>query len=188
MKSFVALDITIYHIGALCRSAYRTTIQNVMSTVEIIDNGSGNAGGLVGYFGGHNGDETTPATFIKNCAVYADISSENGTAGGLVGESWENTQTWEIESCIYMGAVSSGIGFAGALIGNENTGRTSYLTNIWYCESNNCAIFGKEGNAGNIEQSGVESKSADDITPEDAATLLGDAWEYVSGDYPTLKM
>ena len=82
----------------------------------------------------------------------------------------------------------SGIGFAGALIGNENTGRTSYLTNIWYCESNNCAIFGKEGNAGNIEQSGVESKSADDITPEDAATLLGDAWEYVSGDYPTLKM
>ena len=176
------------YIGALCRSAYRTTIQNVMSTVEIIDEGSGNAGGLVGYFGGHNGDKYTPDTFIKNCAVYADISSENGTAGGLVGESWENTQTWKIENCIYMGAVSSETGVAGALIGNENTGRISYLTDIWYCESNNCAIFGKEGNAGNIEQSGVESKNDSEIATAEAAKLLGDAWEYVSDSkYPTLK-
>lgn len=184
------------YIGALCRSAYRTTIQNVMSTVTIIDEGSGNAGGLVGIFGGNNGDGTTPATFIKNCAVYANISSENGTAGGLVGESWENTQTWKIENCIYMGAVSRKNGVAGALIGNENTGRTSYLTDIWYCESNECAIFGKEGNAGNIEQSGVESKTNSEIASEDAATLLNttsdgtsnDAWEYVLGsDYPTLK-
>ena len=184
------------YIGALCRSAYRTTIQNVMSTVEIIDNGSGNAGGLVGRFGGHNGDEYTPDTFIKNCAVYANISSENGTAGGLVGESWENKQTWKIENCIYMGTVSSDSGVAGALIGNENTGRTSYLTNIWYCESNNCAIFGKEGNKGNITQSWVESKTADQIATEAAATLLNtnsdgtvnDFWEYIpDSDYPTLK-
>lgn len=185
------------YIGALCRSAYRTTIQNVMSTVTIIDEGSGNAGGLVGIFGGNNGDGTTPATFIKNCAVYANISSENGTAGGLVGESWENTQTWKIENCIYMGAVSRKNGVAGALIGNENTGRTSYLTDIWYCESNGCAIFGKEGNAGNIEQSEVKSKSAEEIATEEAAKLLNtnsdgtsnDAWEYVEGEaaYPTLK-
>lgn len=185
------------YIGALCRSAYRTTIQNVMSTVTIIDEGSGNAGGLVGIFGGNNGDGTTPDTFIKNCAVYANISSENGTAGGLVGESWENTQTWKIENCIYMGAVSSKNGVAGALIGNENTGRTSYLTDIWYCESNGCAIFGKEVNAGNITESGVvKLQTADDIASEAAATLLNttsdgtsnDAWEYVSGsDYPTLK-
>ena len=184
------------YIGALCRSAYRTTIQNVMSTVEIIDEGSGNAGGLVGRFGGHNGDEYTPDTFIKNCAVYANISSENGTAGGLVGESWENKQTWKIENCIYMGTASSETGVAGALIGNENTGRTSYLTNIWYCESNNCAIFGKEGNKGSITQSEVKSKTAADIATEAAATLLNtnsdgtvnDVWEYVSGSaYPTLK-
>ena len=185
------------YIGALCRSAYRTTIQNVMSTVEIIDEGSGNAGGLVGSFGGHNGDEYTPDTFIKNCAVYAKISSENGTAGGLVGESWANTQTWKIENCIYMGTVSSETGVAGALIGNENTGRTSYLTDIWYYESNGCAIFGKEGNAGNIEQSGVVKLQTDsEIASEDAAKLLNktsdgtlnDAWEYVEGKaYPTLK-
>ncbi|MEE0999145.1 MAG: hypothetical protein UIH41_05750 [Treponemataceae bacterium] len=185
------------YIGALCRSAYRTTIQNVMSTVTIIDEGSGNAGGLVGIFGGNNGDGTTPDTFIKNCAVYANISSENGTAGGLVGESWENTQTWKIENCIYMGAVSSKNGVAGALIGNENTGRTSYLTDIWYCEANGCEIFGKEGNAGNITESGVvKLQTADDIASEAAATLLNttsdgtsnDAWEYVSdSDYPTLK-
>lgn len=187
------------YIGALCRSAYRTTIQNVMSTVEIIDEGSGNAGGLVGYFGGHNGDEYTPDTFIKNCAVYADISSENGTAGGLVGESWENTQTWKIENCIYMGTVSSETGVAGALIGNENTGRTSYLTNIWYCESNNCEIFGKEGNAGNIEQSGVvKLQTNSEIASEAAENLLNTnsdgtanvVWEYVEGEaaYPTLKI
>ena len=183
------------YIGALCRSAYMSTIQNVMSTVEINDIGSGNAGGLVGYFGGNNGDGTTPATFIKNCAVYANISSENGTAGGFVGESWENTQTWEIENCIYMGAVSSKNGVAGALIGNENTGRTSYLTNIWYCESNDSGIFGKEDNKGNITQSEVESKTPADIATEAAATLLNTnsdgtsnvVWEYVSGDYPTLK-
>ena len=183
------------YIGALCRSAYRTTIQNVMSTVTIIDEGSGNAGGLVGIFGGNNGDGTTPATFIKNCAVYANISSENGTAGGLVGESWENTQTWKIENCIYMGAVSSKNGVAGALIGNENPGRTSYLTDIWYCESNGCAIFGKEGNAGNIEQSGVESKTDSEIASEAAANLLNTnlddtsnvIWVYVSGNYPTFK-
>lgn len=181
------------YIGALCRSAYKTTIQNVMSTVEIIDEGSGNAGGLVGYFGGNNGDGRTPAAFIKNCAVYADISSKDGTAGGLVGQSWENTQTWKIENCIYMGTVSSETGVAGALIGNENTGRTSYLTNIWYCESNNCAIFGKEGNKGSITQSEVKSKTAEEIATEAAATLLNtntvnDVWEYIpDSDYPTLK-
>ena len=181
------------YIGALCRSAYKTTIQNVMSTVEIIDKGSGNAGGLVGYFGGNNGDGRTPAAFIKNCAVYADISSKDGTAGGLVGQSWENTQTWKIENCIYRGTVSSETGVAGALIGNENTGRTSYLTNIWYCESNNCAIFGKEGNKGSITQSEVKSKTAEEIATEAAATLLntnsdGDVWEYIPGSaYPTLK-
>jgi len=176
------------YIGALCRSAYKTTIQNVMSTVEIIDKGSGSAGGLVGYFGG-NGDKTTfvPASFIKNCAVYANISSTNGTAGGLVGKSWANEQTWKIENCIYRGTVSSGKGFAGALIGNENTGKLSYLTDIWYCESNGRGIFGKADNGGNIEQSGVYSKTTADIATAGAAALLGDAWEYVSGDYPTLK-
>ena len=85
-----------------------------------------------------------------------------------------------------MGTVSSKNGVAGALIGNENTGRTSYLTDIWYCESNNCAIFGKEGNAGNITQSRVESKTPADIATAEAAKLLGDAWEYVEGAYPTL--
>ena len=178
------------YIGALCRSAYRTTIQNVMSTVTVQDNGSGNAGGLVGYFGGNNGVEDnkyTPDAFIKNCAVYADISSENGTAGGLVGESWANTQTWKIENCIYKGTVSSKNGVAGALIGNENTGKLSYLTDIWYCESNGRGIFGKADNGGNIEQSRVYSKTTADIATAGAAALLGDAWEYVSGYYPTLK-
>jgi len=179
-------------VGVLAGSAYQTTIKNVVSTVDVVDTGDGNVGGLIGYFGGNNGDGRTPATFIKNCAVYANISSKNGTAGGLVGESWENTQTWKIENCIYRGTVSSETGVAGALIGNENTGRTSYLTNIWYCESNNCAIFGKEGNKGSITQSEVKSKTPADIATDAAATLLNtntnDVWEYIDGsEYPTLK-
>ncbi len=187
------------YIGALCRSAYRTTIQNVMSTVKIIDEGSGNAGGLVGYFGGNNGDEAfTPDAFIKNCAVYADISSTNGTAGGLVGQSWANTQTWKIENCIYMGTVSSEKGVAGAIIGNENTGKLSYLTNIWYCESNGSEVFGEIGNAGEgIMESEVYCKTAEEIASEEAANLLNTnsddtsnvVWEYVEEEaaYPILK-
>ena len=188
------------YIGALCRSAWRTTIQNVMSTVTVQDNGSGNAGGLVGYFGGNNKADDgkfTPDTFIKNCAVYANISSKNGTAGGLVGESWANEQTWRIENCIYKGTVSSTHGYAGALIGNENTGKTSYLTNIWYCEPNDREIFGKIGNGGEeIKVSEVNRKNEAEIASDGAADLLNTdsdetdnyVWEYDSSlGYPTLK-
>ena len=173
------------YIGALCRSAHRTTIQNVMSTMDVINNGTGAAGGLVGYFGGNNGDGKTPDSFIKNCAVYAKVSCEKGTAGGLVGVSWANTQTWKIENCIYMGDVKAK--YAGAIIGNENTGRQSSLNNIWYCENNNANIFGYEGNPGAISKSNVELKTAAEIASPNAVTLLGDAWMSDS-KYPVLNI
>ncbi|MBQ1999477.1 MAG: hypothetical protein II220_08350, partial [Spirochaetales bacterium] len=172
------------YIGALCRSAYRTTIQNVMSTMTVINNGTGAAGGLVGYFGGNNGDGKTPDSFIKNCAVYAKVSCKNGTAGGLVGVSWANTQTWKIENCIYMGDVDAK--YAGAIIGNENTGRQSFLNNIWYCENDNANIFGYEGNPGAISKFNVELKTVAEIASIEAVTLLGEAWKYDS-NYPVLK-
>ena len=187
------------YIGALCRSAYKTTIQNVMSTVEIIDEGSGNAGGLVGYFGGKsNMDEYQPGSFIQNCAVYANITSKNGTVGGLVGGTWSGTQCWQINNCIYAGTVTGGT--VGAIIGTHNTGRTSTFKDTWYYANGTSEIVGKYNNDGNGENFNgyddtVISKSADDIASEAAANLLNttsdgtsnDAWEYVSGDYPTLK-
>ena len=182
------------YIGALCRSAYRTTIQNVMSTVEIIDEGSGNAGGLVGYFGGYsNIDEYQPGSFIQNCAVYANITSTNGTVGGLVGCTWENAQCWQINNCIYKGNVTGGTDQGvGAIIGTHKTGRDSTFKDTWYC-ANTSEIVGKYDNGTNGENFNgdddtVISKTAEEIASAEAAALLGEDWEYVSGDYPTLKI
>ena len=185
------------YIGALCRSAYRTTIQNVMSTVEIIDKGSGNAGGLVGYFGGNKGDSGDaayiPGSFIQNCAVYANIKSTNGTVGGLVGSTWSGYRCWQINNCIYAGTVTGGTDQGvGAIIGTHQTGRTSTFKDTWYCANGTSKIVGKYDNEENGENFNgyvgtVISKTADQIASAEAAALLGDAWEYVSGDYPTLK-
>lgn len=185
------------YIGALCRSAYRTTIQNVMSTVEIIDKGSGNAGGLVGYFGGNKGDSGDaayiPGSFIQNCAVYANIKSTNGTVGGLVGGTWSGYRCWQINNCIYAGTVTGGTDQGvGAIIGTHQTGRTSTFKDTWYCANGTSEIVGKYNNEGNGENFNgygtVISKTADQIASAEAAALLGDAWEFVEGAaYPTLK-
>ena len=195
------------YIGALCRSAYRTTIQNVMSTVEIIDEGSGNAGGLVGYFGGNNGDSGDaayiPGSFIQNCAVYANITSTNGTVGGLVGGTWSGYRCWQINNCIYAGTVTGGTDQGvGAIIGTHKTGRTSTFKDTWYCADGTSEIVGKYDNQENGKnfngyEGTVISKTAEEIATEEAAELLNtnsdgtsnDAWEYVEGEaaYPTLK-
>jgi len=191
------------YIGALCRSAYRTTIQNVMSTVEIIDEGSGNAGGLVGYFGGNKGDSGDaayiPGSFIQNCAVYANIKSTNGTVGGLVGGTWSGYRCWQINNCIYAGTVTGGTDQGvGAIIGTHQTGRTSTFKDTWYCATGTSEIVGKYNNDKNGENFNdygtVISKTADQIATAEAAVLLNTnsdetavVWEYVEGAYPTLK-
>ena len=190
------------YIGALCRSAYKTTIQNVMSTVEIIDKGSGDAGGLVGYFGGYSDmNEWQPGSFIQNCAVYANVTSTNGTVGGLVGCTWSGYQCWQINNCIYKGNVTGGTDQGvGAIIGTHKTGRTSTFKDTWYCADGTSEIVGKYNNQENGKnfngyEGTVISKTADQIATAEAATLLNTnsddtsnvIWEYVSGDYPTLK-
>ena len=191
------------YIGALCRSAYKTTIQNVMSTVEIIDKGSGNAGGLVGYFGGNKGDSGDaayiPGSFIQNCAVYANIKSTNGTVGGLVGGTWSGYRCWQINNCIYAGTVTGGTDQGvGAIIGTHQTGRTSTFKDTWYCATGTSEIVGKYNNDKNGENFNdygtVISKTADQIATAEAAVLLNTnsdetavVWEYVEGAYPTLK-
>ena len=178
-------------VGVLAGSAYQTTIKNVVSTVDVVDTGNGSVGGLIGYFGGNI--EGQPGSFIQNCAVYANITSTNGTVGGLVGGTWSGTQCWQINNCIYKGNVTGGTDQGvGAIIGTHNTGRTSTFKDTWYCANGTSKIVGKCNNDGNGEKfngyNTVISKTADQIASAEAAALLGDAWEYVEGAaYPTLK-
>ena len=185
-------------VGVLAGSTYKTTIKNVVSTVDVVDTGDGSVGGLIGYFGGRSDmNEYQPGSFIQNCAVYANITSTNGTVGGLVGGTWENAQCWQINNCIYKGNVTGGTDQGvGAIIGTHNTGRRSTFKDTWYC-ANTSEIVGKYNNQGNGENFNgygtVISKTADQIATEAAATLLntnsdGDVWEYIPGsEYPTLK-
>lgn len=189
-------------VGVLAGSTYKTTIKNVVSTVDVVDTGDGYVGGLIGYFGGNsNMDGMQPGSFIQNCAVYANVTSKNGTVGGLVGGTWSGTQCWQINNCIYAGNVTGGTDQGvGAIIGTHNTGRKSTFKDTWYCANGTNEIVGKYNNQGNGENFNgydtVISKTPADIATEAAATLLNtnsdgtvnDVWEYVPGsDYPTLK-
>lgn len=186
-------------VGVLAGSTYKTTIKNVVSTVDVVDTGNGYVGGLIGYFGGKsNINGMQPGSFIQNCAVYANITSTNGTVGGLVGGTWSGTQCWQINNCIYKGNVTGGTDQGvGAIIGTHNTGRKSTFKDTWYCANGTSEIVGKYNNQGNGENfngyNTVISKTAEEIATEAAATLLntnsdGDVWEYIPGsDYPTLK-
>lgn len=188
-------------VGVLAGSTYKTTIKNVVSTVNVVDTGDGYVGGLIGYFGGKsNIDGMQPGSFIQNCAVYANVTSTNGTVGGLVGGTWSGTQCWQINNCIYKGNVTGGTDQGvGAIIGTHNTGRKSTFKDTWYCANGTSEIVGKYNNQGNgVNFNGystVISKTAEEIATEAAATLLNTnsdstsvVWEYIHGSaYPTLK-
>ena len=189
-------------VGVLAGSTYKTTIKNVVSTVDVVDTGDGYVGGLIGYFGGNsNMDGMQPGSFIQNCAVYANVTSKNGTVGGLVGGTWSGTQCWQINNCIYKGNVTGGTAQGvGAIIGTHNTGRKSTFKDTWYCANGTSEIVGKYNNQGNgVNFNGYDtviSKTTADIATAEAATLLNTnsdgtvnaVWEYVPGsDYPTLK-
>ncbi|MBQ4555565.1 MAG: hypothetical protein IJA53_10695 [Spirochaetaceae bacterium] len=187
------------YIGALCRSAYGSIFENVMSEVTITDNGSGFAGGLIGRLGTSVMYDPTKA-MVKNCAVYADVSSTNGIAGGILGAIWENTRCCTIQNSVYMGEIKGTT--VGAIVGkNENNDvAESVLNNIWYCVTNNSSIplIGTKADTTEEVITAVESKSADQIATAEAATLLNTnsggtsnvVWEYVKEEaaYPTLKI
>ena len=190
-------------VGVLAGSTYKTTIKNVVSTVDVVDTGDGSVGGLIGYFGGRSDmNEYQPGSFIQNCAVYANVTSTKGTVGGLVGGTWSGTQCWQINNCIYKGNVTGGTDQGvGAIIGTHNTGRRSTFKDTWYC-ANTSEIVGKYNNQGNGAKfngyNTVISKTPADIASEAAATLLNTnsdgttntngVWEYIHGsEYPTLK-
>ena len=171
--------------GALLNMAYCTVIRNVMSLVTITNTGTGATGGLVGTFGGR--DRNGQVSTIENCAVYADVSS-NGYAGGLVGELWEKNQYGMILNSVYMGTVSGSK--AGAVVGYNASypSSPSTLENIYYCVTDSSiAVIGDIGSDGTIVNK-VDRKTEAEIASADAANLLGNQWEYKSGEkYPTLR-
>ena len=84
-----------------------SAIENVISYVDITNLGTGNTGGLSGYYGGRD-----PAV-INNCAVYADISG-GGNTGGIIGSGWGGTRFYRIYNTVVVGTVSGTT--AGALV------------------------------------------------------------------------
>ena len=185
------------YIGALCRSAYGSIFENVMSEVTIINKGSGFAGGLIGILGTNVQYDATKA-MVNNCAVYADVSSTNGIAGGILGAIWDATRCCTIQNSVYMGEIKgTTVGAIAGKNGNNEVAK-SVLKNIWYCVTNDSEILliGTKADTTEEDITDVESKTPADIATEAAATLLNtnsdgtvnDVWEYVPGsDYPTLK-
>lgn len=185
------------YIGALCRSAYGSIFENIMSEVTITDTGYGFAGGLIGRLGTSESYDPTKA-MVKNCAVYADVSSTNGIAGGILGAIWDVTRCCTIQNSIYMGEIKgTTVGAIAGRNGNNNLAR-SELKNIWYCVTNKSSIplIGTKADTTIENITDVESKSDDDIASDGAEDLLNTdsdetdnyVWEYDSSlGYPTLK-
>lgn len=132
---------TTASMGGFAASAYRTLFTKVISYANVTNKcqTSGNAGGLVGYYGGKHNEGLK--TLIDNCAVYADVSGYN--AGGLVGCGWNGTQYYDISNSAYVGDVT-GINAAGAIVGYQATdSNTSRFTNIYWNEKDSLAFYGK---------------------------------------------
>ena len=172
-------------VGAVSGTAYRTILRNVMSEMKITNTGTGNAGGLVGYFGG--GTKTLPEdAVIESCAVYADVTSTNGCAGGLVGATWGGDQPWIIRNSLYMGNVTGST--EGAIIGSQGTvgANTVYMSDIYRCETDGLGEIGAKPGYATISGNRSTEKTQDEIKNE-GVTILGSAWELKSGgNYPTL--
>ena len=169
-----------------------------MSEVTITDNGSGFAGGLIGVLGTNVEYDATKA-MVNNCAVYADVSSTNGIAGGILGAIWDTKRCCTIQNSIYMGEIKGTT--VGAIAGKNgnNDVAVSVLKNIWYCVTNdsNIQLIGTKATTTTEEITAVESKTDSEIATPDAAKLLNktsdgtvsDIWEYVPGStHPTLKI
>ncbi len=103
------------HVGALSGSMYESAIENVISYVDITNLGTGNTGGLSGYYGGRD------PSVINNCAVYANISG-GGNTGGIIGSGWGGTRFYRIYNTAVVGTVSGTT--AGALVGYSATGNS----------------------------------------------------------------
>ena len=132
------------NVGAITGSAYRTTISNVISYVEVTNIGSGRAGGLAGQFGGQHSGELY--SLIENCAVYADVTGN--VAGGIIGHGWSGNQYYDIKNVAYVGDVTGSERQAAVIAyhGNNSSATKCKFENIYYCEKDALGFVGGGGN------------------------------------------
>lgn len=160
-------------VGAIAGSMYRSTVENVVSYVEVVNKSTGNVGGIAGVFGGGKNAELGHYSLIKNCAVYADVSG-NGNVGGIIGHMWSGNQPCEVSGVIYSGTVKGTT--IGAIAGNNGnaSGNTSYFTNAYF-EAPELEAVGKKGN-GTIVYSNVERVTSTDLNGGYVSYILGEGW------------
>ena len=128
------------NVGAITGSAYRTTISNVISYVEVTNIGSGRAGGLAGQFGGQHSGELY--SLIENCAVYANVTGN--VAGGIIGHGWSGYQYYDIKNVAYVGDVTGSERQAAVIAyhGNNSSATKCKFENIYYCEKDALGFVG----------------------------------------------
>ncbi len=182
---------TTGNVGAVSASSYRTTFKNIISYVDVINNctTAGSVGGIVGYFGGQH--DKGLYSKIENCAVYADVTGFY--AGGLVGQSWNGTQYYDITNAAYVGNVNSYTkGAAGAIVGYQATdSNTCAFTNIYWCEDDGLNFYGKRDTT-NQTYTNTTAKTDIQFASGEVAYLLGEAWgQTLTGDskdeYPVFR-
>ena len=177
------------NIGAVVGSAYRTSISNVVSYVDV-NNPTGNAGGLVGYYGGQHSTAQGLECKIRNCAVYADV--QGNRAGGFIGEGWNGYQYYDIANCAYIGNVTGTD--AGAIVGYQNTDyNTCTFTDVYWCEADGLGFYGRRDTANQV-YTNTEAKPLAAFLNGEVAWLLngstatGDWKQTLGGDtYPTFS-
>lgn len=161
------------NVGAIVGSAYRTTISNVISYVNITNAATeGGTGGLAGKFGGQDADGLY--SLIENCTVNANISG-GGSAGGLVGNIWAGYQYCTIKDSHYSGDVNGTVN-SGAIVGynGNNSATTSTIKNVSYDEKDNIHFIGGKG-SGKLSTENISIKPAKNVT------LRGKTYEIKDG-------
>ncbi|MBQ7344529.1 MAG: hypothetical protein IJW45_00515 [Oscillospiraceae bacterium] len=174
-------------VGALIGSAYNTTIENVLSYVDVtntaVAESNGNShpgtGGITGLFGGGG------HAVMRNCAVYANVTAGYECVGGLVGKGWPGKQYYKIENCAFMGHVTATAEIpAGAVVGYHSTDyNVTRFTNIYYLEFDGMAAFGKMDGVENTNYviTDVEEKSLGAFRIGQVAYLLGSGFGQTIG-------
>ena len=162
------------YVAALVAEGADTAISNVVSYVDVTNNGTGYAGGLVGHFGGE----------LENCAVYGDVTGGNYT-GGLVAELWGGLNECTITNAAYVGDVTGDK--AGAIAGHLPLNNKYYpgeFTNIYWCENDGLAFCWKKNAAGYYNFEMTEAKSQEAFASGEVAYLLGEGWGQRIGSDP----
>ena len=176
-----------FRVGAVSGGGYAVDFENIISYVDILNEGSGPTGGITGYFG-FDGARSA----MSNCAVYADVSGQ-GMVGGLVGQGWAGYQYYTIRNSAFYGSVSGAEGKTGAVVGYSSTAKNSHIsiTHTYYYTPTDIPSIGGWNAAPGTNDAAF--KTAEEFASEDMADLLNagqdtNVWRYFYPDpYPIFR-